>query len=108
MTQQAPQLDSVQALIAGTPDPVTQAQRPDRAYYETGVLLGPEDFLDEQTYHRARLARALAYLTGAGTLAGLKVDTEHEDEQGAERTVAGQWRGGVVAHRGCHVERRGF
>ena len=32
--------------------------RPDRVFYDTGVLLDAEDFRDEQTYHRGRLARA--------------------------------------------------
>lgn len=45
---------------------------PDRPYHATGVLLGADDFRDEQTYHRARLARALAYLAGSGTLVGLR------------------------------------
>lgn len=45
---------------------------PDRAYYALGTLLGAEDFKDEQLYHRGRLARALAYLFGAGTVAGLR------------------------------------
>jgi hypothetical protein len=61
---------------ATVPDPLTAFERPDRAFYDTGVLLDAEDFLDEQTYHRSRLARALGYLTGAGTLAGLKAQTD--------------------------------
>ena len=46
---------------------------PDRVFYSTGVMLGAEDFLDEQTYHRGRLARALSALFGSGTIAGLRV-----------------------------------
>jgi hypothetical protein len=46
---------------------------PDRAFYALGTLLDAQDFLDEQTYHRGRLARALAYLFGAGTAAGLRI-----------------------------------
>ncbi|MDR7271945.1 hypothetical protein J2X20_004619 [Pelomonas saccharophila] len=75
-------LDEVDALEA--------ADRPDRPFYDTGVLLGSDDFRDEQTYHRSRLARALAYLAGAGTLIGLKAAavaneaaTEHELKVGA-------------------------
>jgi hypothetical protein len=49
---------------------------PDRPYHATGVLLGADDFRDEQTYHRARLARALAYLAGSGTLVGLRAVVE--------------------------------
>jgi hypothetical protein len=55
-----------------TADPLPGALRPDRPYYDTGVLLDADDFADEQTYHRARLARALGYLGGDGTLVGLK------------------------------------
>jgi hypothetical protein len=51
-------------------DALEAAERPDRPFYATGVLLDAEDFLDEQTYHRGRLARALAYLHGTGTIAG--------------------------------------
>lgn len=54
-------------------DALPASQRPDRLYYDTGVLLDRDDFADEQTYHRGRLARALAYLGGAGTLVGLRV-----------------------------------
>lgn len=44
-----------------------------RVFYAPGVLLDANDFKDEQLYHRGRLARALAYLHGSGTVAGLKV-----------------------------------
>jgi hypothetical protein len=37
------------------------------------MLLDAQDFTEEQTYHRGRLARALAFLSGGGTLAGLQV-----------------------------------
>jgi len=47
--------------------------RPDRVAYANGALLGAEDFAAEQSYHRGRLARALAYLNGTGTIAGLRV-----------------------------------
>jgi hypothetical protein len=61
-------------------DPLAKAQAQgesqDRLWYATGVLLDAEDFLDEQTYHRGRLARALAYLYGSGTVAGLRVAWE--------------------------------
>lgn len=46
---------------------------PDRTYYALGTMLGADDFQDEQLYHRGRLARALAYLFGAGTVAGLEI-----------------------------------
>jgi hypothetical protein len=51
----------------------TRAAVLDRVFYATGVLLAADDFDAEQTYHRGRLARALAYLQGSGTVAGLRV-----------------------------------
>ena len=58
-------------------DPLLQREaRPDRVAYATGALLGAEDFAAEQSYHRGRLARALAYLHGIGTVAGLRVEIE--------------------------------
>lgn len=46
---------------------------PDRPFYAPGLMLGAEDFTAEQLYHRARLARTLAYLHGGGTIAGLVI-----------------------------------
>ena len=57
-------------------DDVPGLTDPDRVHYEIGVLLSAEDFQAEQSYHRGRLARALQYTSGAGTLAGLAA--EHE------------------------------
>lgn len=54
-------------------DPLTEGIRAERPSYQTGVLLDAKDFTDEQSYHRGRLARALAYLHGSGTVAGLAV-----------------------------------
>ncbi len=54
-------------------DSLASVEGPDRVHYATGVLLDAEDFRAEQDYHRGRLARALAYVAGSGTLAGLKV-----------------------------------
>jgi hypothetical protein len=59
--------------VSQTIDPLTQHPPPDRVFYATGVLLAAEDFIAEQTYHRGRLARVLAYLHGGGTVAGLNV-----------------------------------
>lgn len=50
-----------------------KALTPDRPNYATGMLLNADDFRDEQLYHRSRLAEALSYLAGSGTLAGLRV-----------------------------------
>ena len=55
-------------------DTLPDAQTLDRPFYATGVMLDAGDFLAEQDYHRGRLARALTYLHGTGTVAGLKVE----------------------------------
>lgn len=54
-------------------DPLASQPRALRPAYATGMLLDAQDFSDEQTYHRGRLARALAFLAGGGTLAGLEL-----------------------------------
>jgi hypothetical protein len=51
---------------------IEKRESPDRLFYATGVLLDAEDFEAEQRYHRGRLARALAYAHGSGTVAGLR------------------------------------
>ncbi len=59
---------------------------PDRLAFATGMLLDAGDFEDEQLYHRGRLARALAYLHGDGTVVGLRVDREVKPTTG-ERLI---------------------
>lgn len=54
-------------------DPLYARPAPQRPFYATGMLLGADDFLAEQTYHRGRLAQAIGFITGGGTLAGLRV-----------------------------------
>ncbi|MBE0623295.1 MAG: hypothetical protein IH606_00660 [Burkholderiales bacterium] len=54
-------------------DPLYAQPLSERPLYATGMLLDAQDFADEQTYHRAQLARAMAFLAGGGTLAGLRV-----------------------------------
>ncbi len=61
------------------PDPLLNAdvaRAADRLHYAFGELLGVDDFRDEQTYHRSRLARTLFYLFGHGTVAGLRAVVE--------------------------------
>ncbi len=70
--------------MAKSEDSLPLPEGPDRVNYAIGVLLGAEDFQAEQDYHRSRLARALAYAMGHGTLAGLEVT--HEPEQPADAT----------------------
>ena len=54
-------------------DPLESGAPPERVNYATGVLLDAQDFIDEQTYHRGRLAAALKAVGGFGTLSGLRV-----------------------------------
>lgn len=46
---------------------------PSRVAFHQPQLLDTEDWVTEQTYHRGRLARALRYVFGTGTVAGLEV-----------------------------------
>ena len=63
-------------------DELSGGEPPDRVFYATGVLLDAKDFQDEQMYHRARLARALAYAHSSGTVAGLRVEYQAPSEEG--------------------------
>ena len=60
----------------------------ERVFYAAGALLTEDDFRTEQRYHRGRLGRVLAYLHGAGTIAGLDVRVEPEAGEGAEIRVS--------------------
>lgn len=60
------------ATQASRADPIYRQPLAERPVYATGMLLDAQDFLDEQTYHRGQLARALGQLAGGGTLAGLR------------------------------------
>jgi hypothetical protein len=69
------------------PDPLLAsdaARVADRLHYAFGELLGVDDFRDEQTYHRGRLARALFHLHGSGTVAGLRVVAEGRPATGPD------------------------
>lgn len=85
-------------------DSLVQVEGPDRVHYETGVLLNADDFLAEQNYHRGRLARALAYANGSGTLAGLKV--LHEAEVPATATEVGRAER-ILIEPGLAIDRLG-
>jgi hypothetical protein len=61
-------------VLAKEADPLFAQPRAERPAYATGMLLDAQDFSDEQTYHRSRLARAMAFLAGGGTLAGLQIE----------------------------------
>ena len=70
-------------------DPLSTPQNPDRVYYANGALLDQEDFAAEQIYHRGRIGRALAYLHGHGTAAGLEVSIQQQDEEDVLMVSAG-------------------
>lgn len=69
-------------------DPLELQAPPERVNYAIGVLLDAQDFLDEQTYHRGRLAKALKHLVGFGTLAGLRVVPPADGDAELELQVA--------------------
>ncbi|MCB9765102.1 MAG: hypothetical protein H6739_35340 [Alphaproteobacteria bacterium] len=54
---------------------------PERPFYAEGVNLDASDFTAEQSYHRGRLARTLAYLHGSGTAAGLEVSYKVDKDE---------------------------
>lgn len=70
-----------------TADPLITQDASERVNYATGVLLQAEDFRDEQTYHRANLARALRHMAGSGTLAGLAVRSPEAEDNELELRV---------------------
>lgn len=72
------------ATTFSTADPLTRQPLGERPVYATGMLLDAQDFLDEQTYHRSQLARALSAVAGSGTLAGLRVQHRPETATGPE------------------------
>jgi len=69
-------------------DPLETEPPPERVNYATGVLLDAQDFVDEQTYHRSRLAAALKALAGFGTIAGLRVIPPAPGDAELELSVA--------------------
>ena len=72
------------ATAFSTADPLTRQPLGERPVYATGMLLDAQDFLDEQTYHRSQLARALGAVAGSGTLAGLLVQHRPAVETGLD------------------------
>src|SRR5437870_12084811 len=81
------------------PDPLISRSNADRLHYSTGELLGADDFRDEQTYHPRQLARALLYLHGSGTIAGLRVIHRHQPGQkGAQDEVELEVRPGLALY----------
>lgn len=90
-------------------DPLETAVNADRLFYQLGVMLDADDFQDEQTYHRGRLARALAFLHGSGTASGLSVLQIPAAPAGADGTPAREEElrvepGMAIDHRGRLIE----
>lgn len=92
-------------------DPLAKAQAQgesqDRLWYATGVLLDADDFLDEQTYHRGRLARALAYVYGSGTVAGLRVMWEPAVAPGVDSSMPDGRPERIRVEPGLAIDRMG-
>lgn len=79
----------------------------DRVFYATGILLDAQDFGAEQTYHRSRLARALAYLHGTGTAAGLRVEWEEPLQPGDDPAFPAGREEMLRVHPGIAIDRLG-
>ncbi len=88
-------------------DPLAVAPSPDRVYYATGISLDAEDFLAEQLYHRSRLARALFYLHGSGTAAGLRVDWRKSLKPGDDPQFPQGRDEEIVVQPGLAIDRLG-
>lgn len=80
---------------------------PDRVAYATGMLLDAQDFESEQLYHRGRLARALRYLHGAGTVAGLGVIWRKELAPGDDPKFPAGREESLVVEPGVALDRLG-
>ncbi|HEY6168125.1 MAG TPA: hypothetical protein VI454_08805 [Verrucomicrobiae bacterium] len=76
-----------------------------RVSYRNGMLLDATDFSDEQAYHRDRLAEALKWLHGSGTVAGLKVEAIRKDTSMPDGDKADEDM--IVVHPGLALDRKG-
>ena len=101
---------SVEQIRTGTElnDPLqTKPQAPDRLFFATGILLDADDFRAEQLYHRSRLSRALLYLHGSGTVAGLKVEWVKPVAPGADPKFPQGLEETIEVHPGIAIDRLG-
>ena len=83
-------VDTLVTIVGPVPrsDVVARAREArGRVFYATGVLLNAQHLDAEQLDNHPGLARALAYLHGSGTLAGLEVTWERETDGRGERVV---------------------
>lgn len=85
-------------------DPLDGTPGTERLRLAEGVLLTAEHFQTEQLYHRARLARMLAYAQGPGTLAGLDVRWQTFEDPAATEVLVTP--GVAVDYRGRLLELR--
>ncbi|HEX8852845.1 MAG TPA: hypothetical protein VF754_05125, partial [Pyrinomonadaceae bacterium] len=93
---------------AAPADPLgKRPEPPDMVAYAIGMLLGADDFEAEQLYHRGRLARALRYLHGAGTVAGLRVEWVAPLAEGADADFPRGREEEVRVQPGVAVDRLG-
>ena len=78
-------------------DPLYRLSDATRPHYATGMLLDAGDFAAEQAYHRNRLARALAFASGAG---GRRLPAGAGEAPGATGLFGGGTLAGLrVGHR---------
>jgi hypothetical protein len=70
-------------------------------------MLNAEDFEDEQTYHRGRLARVLSFLHGSGTAAGLGVGINGDPSDPAQPSVDPEHPEEVRVKPGIAIDRIG-
>lgn len=68
----------------------------DRLNFSEGILLGADDFRDEQSYHRSRLSQVLRHLFGTGAVWGMRVDLVAQDEPNGGRDWEVQVQAGMV------------
>jgi len=83
-------VDTLVTIVGPVPrsDVVARAREArGRVFYATGVLLNAQHLDADQLDNHRGLARALAYLHGSGTLAGLEVTWERETDGRGERVV---------------------
>lgn len=78
-----------------------------RVSYRNGILLDASDFRQEQSYHRSRLATALARIHGLGTIAGLRVRRESGGAIADAATGDRDPEEKLIVERGLALDRKG-
>lgn len=88
-------------------DTLNETSAPDRLAYQIGLLLGAEDLEAEQRYHRGMLGRALRFLHGHGTAAGLEVRWQEPLAAGDDPDFPEGREEEIVVRPGLAVDRIG-